>query len=70
MSYSFQGKKADEMIRDLEAGHPQAALGGSAYEIAGAALQAAVAQESRRLVMVSVAVSASSLAVAIVALLR
>jgi hypothetical protein len=48
MDYSVTGKSADAIIRDLEANLPQGLIGAGAYEIAGAALQAAVARESKR----------------------
>jgi hypothetical protein len=72
MTYSFVGKSADEIIRDLEANAPQGQIGAGAYEIAAAALQAAVARENRRLqirvTMFSLCLALASLAVAVIAL--
>ena len=72
MSYSFTGKSADQIIQDLEANRVQSEIGGGAFEIAAAAIQAAVARESRRLQIllgvVALVISAASLVVAIAAL--
>jgi hypothetical protein len=72
ITYSFVGKSADEIIKDLEANTPQGDIGAGAYEIAAAALQAAVARENRRLqirvTMFSLCLALASLAVAVIAL--
>jgi hypothetical protein len=72
MAYSFVGKSADQIIKDLEANMPQGEIGGGAYEIAAAAIQAPVARENRRLqfrlTVISLCVAVASLAVAVVAL--
>lgn len=74
MAYSFADKSADQIIRDLERNAVQSEIGGGAFEIAAAAIQAAVARENRRLqlrlTVVSLCVSAGSLVLALVALLR
>lgn len=74
MSYSFEGKSADEIIRDLEANRVQSEIGGGAFEVAAAAIQAAVARENRqlqiRLTGLSLALSIISIVVAVVALVR
>jgi hypothetical protein len=72
MTYSFVGKSADEIIRDLERNAPQGEIGGGAFEIAAAAVQAAVARENRRLqvrlTIFSLCLALASLAVAVIAL--
>jgi hypothetical protein len=72
--YSFKGKSADEIIEDLEANAPQSEIGGGAFEIAAAAIQAAVARENRRLqfklTVAASALSAVSIVLAVVAPLR
>lgn len=74
MAYSFAGKSADEIIRDLERSELQSEIGGGAYEIAAAAIQAAVARENRRLQIkltgLSLGLSAVSIVLAVVAILR
>lgn len=74
MSYSFAGKSADQIIQDLEADRVQSDIGGGAFEIAAAAIQAAVARENRRLQIrltaVSLCLSVVSVVVAVIALLR
>lgn len=74
MIYSFEGKSAAEIIRDLEMNSVQSEIGGGAFEIAVAAIQAAVARENRqlhiRLTLVSFGLSVASISIAIIALLR
>jgi hypothetical protein len=74
MSYSFVDKSADEILRDLEANAPQSEIGGGAFEIAAAAIQAAVARENRhlqiKLTALSLSLSAISIVIAIVAIAR
>jgi hypothetical protein len=68
MDYSFADKSSEQIIRDLEAGLPQCGIGGGAYEIAGAALQAAVARENRRWAVVSAVAVSVSVVLSVVAL--
>lgn len=74
MSYSFRNKSADQIIEDLERNAVQSEIGGGAFEIAAAAIQAAVARENRRLQVrltgLSLALSVVSITIALVALLR
>jgi hypothetical protein len=49
LPYSFAGKSADQIIEDLERNAIQSEIGGGAFEIAVAAIQAVVARENRRL---------------------
>ena len=61
-------------IRDLEANRPQSEIGGGAFEIAAAGIQAPVARENRqlqiRLTALSLCLSAVSIVIAIVAIVR
>jgi hypothetical protein len=72
MGYSFRGRSADQIIEDLERNAVQSEIGGGAYEIAAAAIQAAVARENRRLqvrlTIVSVGLSVASIVIAVIAL--
>jgi hypothetical protein len=72
--YSFQGKSADEIIEDLETNRLQGEIGAGAYEIAAAAIQAAVARENRRLqfklTIMALSLSSISVVVAVLALVR
>ena len=74
MSYSFVNKSADEIIRDLESNQLQTEIGGGAFEIAAAAIQAAVAREARqlqiRLSTLSLCLSAVSIVIAVIALVQ
>ena len=75
MSYSFEGKPAEQILRDLEKNNIQGAqFGGNACEIAAAAMQAAIARENRRLqfrlTVVSLCLSVASIVVAVIALAR
>lgn len=74
VTYSFEGKSADEIIKDLEANRVQSEIGGGAFEIAAAAIQAAVARENRRLQVkltaLSLCLSVISVVLATIALLR
>lgn len=74
MSYSFEGKSADQIIRDLETNEIPSEIGGGAFEITAAAIQAAVARENRRLQVrltaLSLCLSVASIIVAVIALAR
>lgn len=74
MSYSFEGKSADQIIKALERNEVQSEIGGGAFEIAAAAIQAAVARENRRLQVrltgLSLCLSVVSVVVAVIALIR
>jgi hypothetical protein len=74
MDYSFKGRSADEIIEDLETNRLQGEIGAGAYEIAAAAIQAAVARENRklqlRLTIMALSLSSISVVVAVLALVR
>jgi hypothetical protein len=74
VGYSFTDKSADQIIEDLETSRVQGEIGAGAYEIAAAAIQAAVARENRklqlRLTVVALSLSSISVVVAVLALVR
>lgn len=66
--YSVKGKSVDQLVADLERGDPQGTIGGGAYELIQAALQAASTKAQVRWSRVAALAACASVVVAIAAL--